>query len=234
MQTKSNILMRGTFIAPLIVFYGECMKIYFYYVKSDYIEYLKEYEKKARGFTCVPNVSYKTCDKFVFGAVMKINSKEFFVPVSSYSKYQKDVILLRDKADKTKILGSLRFAYMIPVPPKCLTIMDLKNMPNNAGKVHIAKELAFCRKNITKIEEQAYKTYFRTTNKLDINLIRNSCDFKLLEQAYINYCKENNLEYSGDEQTIEELTKNCSEWADKVIEKIERNRKAREDDNTIR
>ena len=34
------------------------MKISFYYVKAEYIQYLKETEIKVRGFTTVPNVEY--------------------------------------------------------------------------------------------------------------------------------------------------------------------------------
>ena len=65
------------------------MDIYFYYVNQDYIEYLKQAEREFREFTCVP--------------------------VSSYSKNQQDLILMKDKQDSNKILGSLRFTYMIPV-----------------------------------------------------------------------------------------------------------------------
>ena len=31
------------------------MDMYFYYINSDYIEFLKKYEKDRRSFTCVPN-----------------------------------------------------------------------------------------------------------------------------------------------------------------------------------
>ena len=32
----------------------------FYYVDKDYIDFLKKYEMKYRGFTCVPNTQQKT------------------------------------------------------------------------------------------------------------------------------------------------------------------------------
>lgn len=71
------------------------MNIYFYYVKSDYIEYLKDHEITKRGFTCVPNVCYGNTKKFIFGTVFNIDEINYFVPVSSYSKKQEDVILIK-------------------------------------------------------------------------------------------------------------------------------------------
>ena len=92
------------------------MDIYFYYIKEDYIVFLKKFEREQIGHTCVPNIQYKTSNKFVFGAVMNISSMSYFVPVSSYNKKQEDVILIRDKKNRSEVLGSLRFAYMLPVP----------------------------------------------------------------------------------------------------------------------
>ncbi|MCM1330453.1 MAG: type III toxin-antitoxin system ToxN/AbiQ family toxin [Ruminococcus sp.] len=170
------------------------MENYFYHVSNNYIDFLKKFEREKAGHTCVPNIQYKTSDKFVFGAVMTINNMNYFVPVSSYSKNHEDVILIRDKKDKTKILGSLRFAYMLPVPRSCLIKLDINSAANEYSRVHISKELAFCRRERDKIFKQAEKTYFRVTNKVNEQLVKNSCDFKLLEQAYTEYCKENNLE----------------------------------------
>ena len=171
------------------------MELHFYYVCSDYINYLKEYEKANVGYTCVPNIQYKTSDKFMFGAVMEIKGISYFVPVSSYSKNREDVILIRDKKNKSDILGSLRFAYMLPVPKHCLIKLDINSVSNTYSKTHIAKELAFCRRERDKIFKQAQKTYYRVTNNVSEQLTKNSCNFILLEQAYIKYCQENGSEH---------------------------------------
>lgn len=171
------------------------MEIYFYHINNDYIDFLKKYERERAGHTCVPNIQYKTADKFVFGAVMDISGINYFVPVSSFSKYKEDVILMRDKKNKSDILGSLRFAYMLPVPRSCLVKLDIQSVKNEYSKTHISKELAFCRRERDKIFKQAEKTYFRVTHKVNEQLVKNSCDFKLLEQAYIEYCIQHNLEY---------------------------------------
>ena len=181
------------------------MELNFYYIKDDYIDFLKRFEKNTRGFTCVPNANYWNTNKFTFGAVLEVNKKQYFVPISSYSKKQQDVILITDKSSKTKtqnnrVLGSLRFAYMIPAPRSCIIKLDINKMPTENSRVHTAKELAFCRRNRDKIQNQARKTYDRVVSKQFPELTRNSCDFKLLEQAYIEYCKQNNIELPTDLQ----------------------------------
>lgn len=49
--------------------------------------------------------------------------------------------------------------------------------------------------------------------------MRNSCDFKLLEQAYIEYCIANDLEeaQNSEEKLFIEKVNHISEWADEVI-----------------
>ena len=159
---------------------------YFYYVDGNYIEYLKEREIQSRGFTCVPNVHYWSTDKFVFGAVLEINDIPYFVPISSYSRNQQDLILMKDKKDG-HVLGSLRFNYMIPVPYELLYKLDINALPTINNRIHTSKELAFCRRNRDKIYRSAMKTYSRVINAKDRELLKNSCDFKTLEQAYTEY-----------------------------------------------
>lgn len=62
------------------------MKIAFYFVDGEYIEYLKETEIENRGFTTVPNVHYANREKFVYGMVFEIHGISYFVPISSYVK----------------------------------------------------------------------------------------------------------------------------------------------------
>ena len=142
------------------------MELNFYYINDEYIEFLKHFEISNRGFTCVPNVNYWNTNKFTFGTVLEVNGCQYFVPVSSYNKKQQDVILMTDKTAKNKtqmnkVLGALRFAYMIPAPKQCIVKLDIQKMPTENSRVHISKELAFCRRNRDKIQKQAQKTYNR-------------------------------------------------------------------------
>jgi protein AbiQ len=160
---------------------------YFYYVEDEYINFLKKKEIEKRNFTRVPNVHYWNTKKFVFGAVLEINNMLYFAPVTSYAKSQEDLILLRDKKDN-KILGSIRFNYMIPVPKQCLHKLEIKSLPTEKSRVHTSKELSFCRRKRDNIYKTALKTYKRVTEKKNEELVANSCDFNLLEQAYQEYC----------------------------------------------
>ena len=197
------------------------MNIYFYYINSSYIDYLKEFEKRNNNYTCIPNIEYKTTNKFMFGSVLDIDGLNYFVPVSSYNKPKEDVILIRDKKEKSKILGSLRFAYMIPVPAKCLIKLDISKISNEYSKVHISKELAFCRRERDKIFKQAQKTYYRVVNKANPQLVKNSCDFKLLEEAYKCYCRENNIYQTP---SAADVIKEMDTWAQAVNDNAQRDR----------
>ena len=82
---------------------------------------------------------------------------------------------------------------MIPIPKQCCKKIDINAFHSKSSSVHISKELAFCRRNRDKIIRQAEKTYKRVVSKENDLLTKNSCDFKLLEQAYTEFCKTHSL-----------------------------------------
>lgn len=94
------------------------------------------------------------------------------------------LIQVKDKGN-IKTVGSLRFNYMIPVPVKCLKPLDFSTLSPDY-RMLVEKELRFCKKNKAAIFKKAEKTYYRVVNKVNDELTRNSCDFKLLEIK----CKE--------------------------------------------
>lgn len=165
------------------------MKIAFYFVDENYIDFLKQTEINTRGFTTVPNVKYSNKNKFLYGTVMDINGINYFVPVSSYKKKQQDNIQIKiTNNHKLESVGTLRFNYMIPVPKTCLKLFDFKSTDIDENrKILLEKEYRFCKNKISIIQKQAKKTYERVINKKDENLIKNSCSFKLLEEAYYKY-----------------------------------------------
>ena len=169
------------------------MKNAFYYVDEKYINYLKEAEINARNYTTVPNVRYANSEKFVYGTVMKMNDVNYFVPVSSYKKEQEDniVIKVRDRNSKNgKAVGSLRFNYMIPVPENCLRPVNFKsNVFSEKDKILLEKEYRFCKSKMSAIQKQAQRKYQRVVSGKNIDLIKNSCDFTLLERACRDYEK---------------------------------------------
>ena len=129
------------------------------------------------------------------------------MPISSKQHNREDDIQIKPKNDKyCKEYATLRFAYMLPIPHQCITMLNISEISNNTQKERVRKELAYCRKFKDKIEKQAEKTYHRIVNKVNDKLVHNSCDFKLLEQTYIKYCIDNGLELPKDLQTQEILS----------------------------
>lgn len=173
------------------------MDIAFYLVDNEYIQFLKQYELKNRGFTCVPNVHYNSREKFFYGAILQNNGINYFVPVSHNVKSDINTIVITGKkkntSDKPYKYGSLKFMYMIPVPSQMLYKLDIPGIEDLQRRRKVLDELAFCRRNIAKIQETARKTYDGITISENKKILNNSCDFKLLEQAYVKFCHENEL-----------------------------------------
>lgn len=122
------------------------MKIAFYNVDLDYIDYLKKFESAHRGFTRVPNVQYRSGNnKFFYGTVLNIQGIDYFVPISSKQHNREDDIQIKPKNDKyCKKYSTLRFAYMLPIPHQCITMLNISEISNNTQKERVRKELAYC------------------------------------------------------------------------------------------
>lgn len=165
------------------------MSLSLYYVDKDYIKYLQKVEEDARGFTHVPNMEYKDRNpKFICGVVLEIRGFQYYVPVTSYKIQQRDNILIRAESDRINpVKGSLRFNYMFPAPQVCITELIIAEEEDVKRRNLLNKELNFILENETKIINKARQTYSKVINKVNENIVRNSCDFKLLERAYIKY-----------------------------------------------
>lgn len=159
----------------------------FYRVDEKYNAFLQNYEKEHRGITKVPNLRYSDRSKFSFGAVLIINDINYYVSVSSFDKKQEANILIRVKGDREEIKGSLRFNYMIPVPDECLSRLTIKEEDDENYRNLLNKEYQFCKDNEDKIEKKAKKIYDMVVENKKQKLTDNSCDFKLMEQAYMEY-----------------------------------------------
>ena len=122
------------------------MKIAFYNVNLDYIDYLKKFESAHRGFTRVPNVQYRSGNnKFFYGTVLNIQGINYFVPISSKQHNREDDIQIKPKNDKyCKEYATLRFVYMLPIPHQCITMLNISEISNNTQKERVRKEFAYC------------------------------------------------------------------------------------------
>ena len=153
------------------------MKLKFYEVNVEYIEYLKK-----KGDSKIPNISYKNHKKFFCGIVLKVNNFNYFAPVSSYNKKVHTNFLIMDKE---KTISSLRFSFMFPCPIECLNQKDF-TLEDNKYQVLLRKELHYCNINREKIVKQAKEVYRLGLNK-NTRKKFNICNFKLLEQKCLEY-----------------------------------------------
>ncbi|MGN1457192.1 MAG: type III toxin-antitoxin system ToxN/AbiQ family toxin [Acutalibacteraceae bacterium] len=181
------------------------MKIAFYYVSPEYIDYLKKSEIAQRGYTCVPNVIYANRNKFVYGAIFSVNSIDYYVPISHSLTNKSESVVIRNKSGNKK-LGTLRFNYMFPIPNSELQYLDVGNGNFSLQEINrIKQELSFCRKHRDALMKKAQETYLKICNGNDMQLIKNSCDFKILEAACIEFIRLRNTEHS---KTVENTSPN--------------------------
>ncbi len=165
------------------------MKLKFYEVDSEYINYLK-----MNGDNKIPNIEYDKHKKFFCGIVLTINNFNYFAPVSSYNKKAHTVFLIMDKDRKTKELkpiSSLRFSFMFPCP---IEFLNQKNFSEEDEKYRtlLRKELHYCninREKIQKIANEVYKLGLNEKTRKKFNI----CDFKKLEDKCLEYINLSNL-----------------------------------------
>lgn len=158
-------------------------KLNFYTISLDYVSYLKKEEESRRGFSRVPNVDYgdKRKPKFLCGIVLQVNGMDYYVPVSSYKQKKPDNFLIEDR--NGRILASLRFNYMFPIPKGLAIERIISKEPDLAYRALLSQELRFCIKNQEQIQKLAARTYRRVILGKDPGLVKNSCDFVFLEEA---------------------------------------------------
>lgn len=162
-------------------------KLNFYTVDSQYVDFLKKSENEQRGFSRVPDIEYgqNRKPKFLCGVVLQVNNIDYYVPVTSYKQQKPDNFLI--KADNGRVISSLRFNYMFPIPKNLVAERNISNEPDRAYRALLAQELRYCIKNQDKIQHLAERTYKRVNLGLDKGLVANSCAFKLLETKCQEY-----------------------------------------------
>lgn len=168
--------------------------INFYFVDSNYVRYLQNAEASVRGRSRVPNMDYgEACKpKFTCGVVLRINDLNYYVPVTSYKRQQRDNFLIY--ASNGAVTSSLRFNYMFPVPDGLVTEFRISRLTDPRYKALVAQELRYCIRNEAVIRRLAERTYRRVQLGKDPGLVENSCDFSLLEGKCLAYSQLPNYE----------------------------------------
>ena len=159
-------------------------QLFFYEVSADYISYLLRFDSK------VPRVDYSATskhDKFLCGIVLAVNGHDYFAPISSFITPQRTNMVIKNEEGKS--VSSVRFSFMIPVPPNIVSVKNFDDEPSSDYRRLLDLELRFCRKNSNVIRRLAKLVYNTVVNNKDPIMVKNCCDFKKLETACAEYIK---------------------------------------------
>ena len=153
--------------------------IAFYYVDKNYLSYLRNYETK------VPLQNYNSHDKFYCGVVLSIGNVKYYAPISHDTTKQQTSFLIYNKG---KVISSIKFSFMIPVPNKCLTKIDFNTIAiNDLNYANLLRaEYNYCSAHEQEINKKAMAVYKIGRNPKHV-LHRFCCDFKKLEVLCDNY-----------------------------------------------
>ena len=154
----------------------------FYEVSADYISYLLRFDSK------VPRVDYSAIskhDKFLCGIVLSVNKHDYFAPISSFITPQHTNMIIKN--EEGKALSSIRFSFMVPVPPNVIVVKRIKEEPSPEYRRLLDWELRFCQNNAKAIYRLAKFVYNTVVENKDPIMVKNCCDFKKLEAACVEY-----------------------------------------------
>ena len=192
----------------------------FFYVPTDYVNYLRNFETNIRGFSHIPLVDYESHnrrEKFFCGIVLQINDYQYYVPVSSNTRNHQNTFYLYDN---NRRLSSLRFDFMFPVPHELIRVFDVQQEPDINYRNLIEKELTACRKGAGTIRNMAFQTYIELAapeRNLTVERREHSCDFRLLEGACDIYRQEHGLMVEPLEPSVAMLRNLQPKTLDEVI-----------------
>ncbi|WP_304180971.1 type III toxin-antitoxin system ToxN/AbiQ family toxin [Leptotrichia trevisanii] len=162
-------------------------------INDNYINYLQKFDKHILNFS---GKKYKTSRKYL-GILLKINDCNYFAPLSSPSKkfdydlngnLRKSIIpLIRmvriTNTGKQDFLGTIKLGSMIPVFNNSLMrYYDLTLESDIKYKKMVQKQLTFILKNKELILRNANKLYRQKNSNMSMGYIKNTVNFKLLEE----------------------------------------------------
>lgn len=171
-------------------------KLKLYIVDRDYIKYLFGFDSRVMYWS---GDTYKKDRKYL-GVVLTINSFKYFAPLSSPKEkdyYYKDGVKLIKKStipivrlitDKNVLLGKIKLGNMIPVMEEHITLYDIEAESDVKYKDLVLDEMICVRKRKDEIMKKARILYNQKTKGYEnINYLNSTIDFKLLEEACLQY-----------------------------------------------
>lgn len=157
--------------------------IKFYDVDEDYVKFLQTIDGK------IPNIKYSSSnnDKFVCGVVLTINGHNYYAPISHFATKQRTTLQI---IDNNRPIATIRFSFMFPALDSVLSKKDFSAIRKSDAKYAdlLNAEYQFCKSNYDNIIKKALSVYNIGCNKNHV-LNYNCCDFKKLEENYMNFKK---------------------------------------------
>ena len=155
----------------------------FYDINKDYVKFLKTVDRQ------VPDIEYSSNNKFVCGIVLNVNGVKYYAPISHKTEKQQTNLQIFDNGVP---ISTIRFSFMIPAFDEVLTFKDFRAIakvdPDYAALLHA--EHSYCSSHQTDIRNKALSVYHIGCNK-NHRLNYTCCDFKKLEEHYLEYKSKN-------------------------------------------
>lgn len=156
-------------------------KIYICSIRSDYLDYLRNYDDKV-------SQDKEGKRKFV-GVLLEINDQKYYAPLSSPKAKH---MTINDKAiDIFKIdggrLGVINLNNMIPVPEMAIIRLDIENEPDEKYKNLLRNQAKVIHSNDDTIKKKAKRLYSIVNSGSHPNLNSRCCNYKLLEDKCLQY-----------------------------------------------
>ena len=155
------------------------MKLNLYSVSDKYIKYLRQFDERIYD----NKEDIRTQTRKYLGIVLTVNDTwNSTRTLSIWSIIRKDTKTIIRIYNSDRLYGTLRISNMIPVPITELEPYVISNERNKKYKEVILGELRYINNNSEKIMKNAEIVYKQKLKNEEIGYIKNTVNFKLLEE----------------------------------------------------
>ena len=174
------------------------MKLNLYSISDKYIKYLRKFDDKIYDY----KEEIRTHKRKYLGVVLTVNDFNYYIPMSSpkksdYLDFDKKIVRNDAKTiirihESGRLYGTLRISNMIPVPITELQPYIIADEDDLKYREVILGELRYINNNSSKIIKYAKTVYNQKIKNMDIGYIKNTVNFRLLEEKLKEWNNEKN------------------------------------------
>lgn len=166
----------------------------FYYIKNEYIDYLKRFDEQVKNYKGENYIKNRT----YIGIILEINECKYLAPLSSPKRtdynengsIRKSIVpIIRMIGDrKDDFLGTIKLSAMIPVfDDNVINEYELDKEEDFLYKKLLSKQLEFININKELIIKNAHRLYSQKIKNMKIGYLKSTVNFKLLEEKAKEY-----------------------------------------------